>query len=112
MWTGATRPTRLGLLYNDICVIEEKNKMKQKEDFPIGSLVVFTRSHRIHRKSFAIKPSEEYKTIGLVVGYPDPGSIYIEWIHNSWFFPFQEGVADYFSLSNQFLRKAYIQKPE
>ena len=86
--------------------------MEQK-DIPIGSLLILARKYRILKNSFRTEASEEYETIGLVVEHLSNNSIFVEWLHNSWYYPHDEREVCVLSLEHKiFEEQAIVQKPE
>lgn len=86
--------------------------MEQK-DIPIGSLLILTRKYRISKNSLTSRVCEEYETIGLVVEHLANNNIFVEWLHNSWYYPHTERELCVLSLDHGiFNNQATIQKPE
>jgi hypothetical protein len=82
------------------------------KDFPVGTLIAFDREHTVFSLTGVISPSPKYTTVGLVVGHPHKDNINIEWISNSWHFPFKEGSTSWLHIRHDILQDAIIQKPE
>ena len=87
-------------------------KFFKLEDFPVGTLISFDREHTVFSLTGVISPSPKYTTIGLVVGHPRPNCINVEWLSNSWHFPFKESSTSWMHIGHAIFQDAIIQKPE
>ena len=82
------------------------------KDFPVGTLISFDREYTVLSSTGVISPSAKYTTVGLVIAHPHKNNIDIEWISNSWYFPFEEGTTSWMNMSHTIFQDAIIQKTD